>query len=133
MIFVDSNVPMYLIGGDHRNKNTARAVLQRLVSEGRRLVTDAEVYKEVLHRFGASARRDAIQRAFDLVDSMVDHVFTIEYADVVAAKDLLATHPALSARGAIHVATMRREGVRQVISFDLGFDSVAGIERLHTP
>ena len=36
----------------------------------------------------------------------------------------------LSARDAIHVAVMQREGVGRILSFDGGFDGVPGIERL---
>ncbi|MGH2443674.1 MAG: type II toxin-antitoxin system VapC family toxin, partial [Chloroflexota bacterium] len=69
MILVDSNVPMYLIGSDHPHKSDARRLLERLVSERQRLVTDAEVFQEILHRYVAIARRDAIQPAFDALRS----------------------------------------------------------------
>jgi predicted nucleic acid-binding protein len=49
MIFVDSNVPMYLIGAGHRHKTDAQRALERLISERERLVTDAEVLQEILH------------------------------------------------------------------------------------
>ncbi len=43
MILVDSNIPMYLIGAPHQHKFDAQRWLEKLVSERRRLVTDAEV------------------------------------------------------------------------------------------
>ena len=49
MIFVDSNVPMYLIGAAHAHKADAQRVLERLVSARERLVSDAEVFQEILH------------------------------------------------------------------------------------
>jgi uncharacterized protein len=130
VIFVDSNVPMYLVGTDHPHKADARRWLERWVSERQRLVTDAEVFQEILHRYVAIARRDAIQPAFDAFLAVVDQVFPIEEPDVLLAKDIIGTHTALSARDAIHLATMRRHGVQRIFSFDHGFDSVSGVDRL---
>jgi uncharacterized protein len=130
VILIDSNVPMYLVGSDHRHKSDARRVLERLVSERQRLVTDAEVFQEILARYGAIARRDAIQPAFDALLSIVDDVFSIDKSDVLLAKGIVAARTALSARDAIHLAVMERHGLHRIFSFDQGFDSVVGIERL---
>ncbi|MCX7962645.1 MAG: type II toxin-antitoxin system VapC family toxin [Burkholderiales bacterium] len=130
MIFVDSNVPMYLVGAAHPNKTAARELLERAVAEGERLVTDAEVLQEILYRYIAIARRDAIQPAFDALLGVVDEVFPIEHRDVERAKDLLHGSPGLSARDAIHVALMQRNDVSRILSFDAGFDQVPGIRRL---
>src|ERR1700752_3647316 len=65
MILVDSNIPMYLVGAPHPHKVDAQRLLEKLVSERQRLVTDAEVLQEILHRYVAIDRRGAIQPAFD--------------------------------------------------------------------
>ena len=62
MILVDSNIPMYLVGAPHRHKGDAQRLLEKLVTDRQRLVTDAEVLQEILHRYVAIDRRDAIQR-----------------------------------------------------------------------
>lgn len=54
---------MYLIGADHPNKIDARRLLERAIVDGDVLVTDAEVFLEILHRFTAINRRDAISPA----------------------------------------------------------------------
>src|SRR3972149_6444772 len=41
MIFVDSNIPMYLIGAPHANKSRARELLERCIADRERLGTDA--------------------------------------------------------------------------------------------
>lgn len=61
MIFVDSNIPMYLVGAARPHKTDAQWLLERAVTAGERLVTDAEVLQEILHRYVAIGRRDAIQ------------------------------------------------------------------------
>ncbi len=130
MIFVDSNVPMYLVGGAHPHKDDARRLLERCVSERQRLVTDAEVLQEILHRYAAIDRRDAIQPAFDAILGVVDEVFPVEAAAVERAKSIVLESRKLSARDALHVSVMERRRVGRILSFDSGFDGVPGIERI---
>jgi predicted nucleic acid-binding protein len=130
MILVDSDVPMYLVGAGHPHKVDAQRLLERLVAERQRLVTDAEVLQEILHRYRAIDRLDAIQPAFDALLGVVDAVLPIERTDAERARDVLLARWQLSARDAIHVAVMQRHGIERIISFDRGFDDVAGIVRL---
>jgi hypothetical protein len=130
LIFIDSNIPMYIIGADHPLKGPARRLLERAISQRERLVTDAEVYQEVLHRYSAINRREAIPAAFDLLDRAVDEVLPIEPRDVYRAKDLLLSSRKLSARDALHAAVMEHHKIRRLMSFDTGYDGLPGIERL---
>jgi predicted nucleic acid-binding protein len=130
VIFVDSNIPMYLVGAAHPLKDASRRLLEQAVTRGDRLVTDAEVLQEVLHRYHAIRRPDAIQPAFNALLGVVDEVYPIEREDVEQAKTLLLGSPALSARDAVHVGVMKRRGVARVMSFDAGFDRVGWIARL---
>ena len=131
MIFVDSNIPMYLVGAPHPHKTDAQVLLERAITAGERLVTDAEVLQEILHRYVAIQRRDAIQPAFDVLLGVVDEVFPVELDVVERAKSIVYGSPHLSARDAIHLATMERHEVIQIMSFDVGFDGYPGINRIH--
>lgn len=128
MIFVDSNIPMYLVGADHPKKAASRALLERAITDGEILVTDAEVLQEILHRYVAIDRRDAIGPAFDALLAVVDEVFAVERGDVEGARRLVLT-TTLSARDAVHLSIMRRRGVDRIMTFDRGFDGVDGITR----
>lgn len=130
MILVDSNVPMYLIGADHPHKADAQRALERLVAARARLVTDAEVLQEILHRYVAIGRRDAIQPAFDALLGVVDEVFPVDRDAVERAQVIVLARQTLSARDAIHLAVMNRHGVTEILSFDRGFDGLPGIVRL---
>jgi uncharacterized protein len=130
VIFVDSNVPMYLVGGSHPHKSDAQRLLEKLVSERERLVTSTEVLQEILHRYVAIDRRDAIQPAFDALLGVVDEVLAIEHRAVERAKTIIMAHRDLSARDALHLAVMQQHGIAQIMSFDGGFDGFAGIVRL---
>ena len=61
MIFVDSRIPLYLVGAAHPHKADAQRLLEKLISDRQRLVTDAEVLQEILHHYVAIDRREAIQ------------------------------------------------------------------------
>jgi len=128
--FIDSNIPMYLVGAAHPHKVDAQRLLENLILRDERLVTDAEVLQEILHRYAAIDRRDAIQPAFDAIVGIVDEIYAIEAADVERAKTVLAGSRTLSARDALHVAIMERHGVDRILSFDGGFDERPGIARI---
>ncbi len=130
MIFIDSNVPMYLVGASASHKADAVRVLSAAIVGEERLVTSAEVLQEILHRYVAIKRLDAIQPAFDALLAVVDEVLPIEEDDVIRARDLVIGAKGLSARDALHVAVMLREGISRVMSFDPDFDRVPGLTRL---
>lgn len=130
MIFIDSNIPMYLIGAPHPSKDAARRLLEVCIERGERMVTDAEVLQEILHRYIAIRRRDAIQPAFNALLGVADEVFPVEARDVEGARDLLLGESGLSSRDALHVAVMRRHGVRRILTFDTAFERTPGIERI---
>ena len=130
MILVDSNVPMYLVGSPHIHKSDAQRLLEKFVSERQRLVTDAEVLQEILHRFGAIQRRDAIQPAFNALLCVVDEVLPVDRVAVERAKEIVLGYAGLSARDAVHLAVMENHGIDRIFSFDSGFDQFPGISRL---
>lgn len=130
MIFVDSNIPMYLVGAAHPHKDDTRRLLERAIAAGERLVTDAEVLQEILHRYAAIDRRDAIQPAFDALLGIVDEVLPVTVPDVERAKTLVLGHRTISARDAIHGAIMERAKISRIMSFDAGFDALPGLVRL---
>jgi len=130
VIFIDSNVPMYLVGAEHPNKDRAELLVHRAVVARERLVTDAEVFQEILHRYAAIDRRQAIGPAFKLLHRLVDEVYPVELRDVEEAKALLLESERLSARDAVHLAVMRRHEVARILTFDAGFDGLDGVARL---
>jgi predicted nucleic acid-binding protein len=131
LIFVDSNIPMYLIGAAHPRKTEAQVILERLIAGGERLVTDAEVLQEILHRYTAIEKREAIAPALQVTLDVVDEVFPIEKAEVLRAGEIAQNRAMLSARDAVHIAVMERHGVRSILSFDGDFDRWPGLQRIH--
>jgi len=130
VILVDSNIPMYLIGGHHPHKTEAQRLLEKLIRDRQRLVTDAEVLQEILHRYVAINRRDAIQPAFDALLGMTDQVLAIDRKVIERAKQIVLEYRRLSARDAVHLSVMEQNGIEQILSFGPGYDSFPGVARL---
>ena len=130
MIFVDSNIPMYVVGAEHRNKHRSIELLESFVRADERLVTSTEVFQEILHRYTAIARRDAIEPAFACLHTIVDEVLTFDMSDVTRAKAIIAELERVSARDALHIAVMESVDAKRILSFDAGFDACRWIERL---
>jgi len=105
-------------------------LLRRLIDQDRRLVTDAEVLQEILHRYVAIGRRDAIQPALDAVLKVVDEVFAIDHEVVERAKRIVMGSEKLSARDAVHAAVMERHEVLEILTFDRGFDVLPALTRI---
>ncbi len=122
---------MYLIGAPHPHKSESQFLLERFISAGQRLVTDAEVLQEIVHRYAAIGKREAIGPAFQLVLDVVDDVFPIEKADVLRAGEIVQNRALLSSRDSVHIAVMERHGIRSILSFDADFDRWPGLKRIH--
>jgi len=131
MTFVDSNIPMYLVGAAHPHKTEAQILLERLIAAGERLVTDAEVLQEILHRYTAIDRRDAIAPVLQSVLGIVDEVFPVEKADALRAAEIVQSSAGMSARDALHLAVMERHAVHSILSFDADFDRWTRVKRIH--
>ncbi len=121
---------MYLVGSPHPNKIAAEQTVAALIASQEKLVSDAEVLQEILHRYAAIGRLDAIQPAFDALLSLADEVFSIESENVQRAKTILLGKYRLSARDAIHLAVMEQRGIQRILSFDQGFDRYPNVRRI---
>jgi predicted nucleic acid-binding protein len=125
VILVDSDIPMYLAGGRHPHKTNAQRLLEKLIRDRQRLVTDTEVLQEIFHRYVAIHRRDAIQPAFDALLGIIDQVLAVPRTVIERAKQIVLACRRLSARDAVHLSVLEQNGIEQILSFDSGFDSLS--------
>ncbi len=130
MILIDSNVPMYLVGTDHPHKVDAQRLLERCAVDRKRLVTDVEVLQEILHRYVAINRREAVAPAIEALLAVVDEVLPVDLPIVLRARDIVLGRPRVSARDALHLAVMEHHHIETILTFDRGFDEQPGIRRL---
>ena len=131
MTFVDSNIPMYLIGKEHPRRDDAMRVVTQLVRENESLVSGAEVVQEILHRYHAIRRREFIQPAIRLLLELTEgEIRPVTLSDTLRAGELLVSYPGISSRDAVHLAVMESHGITRIVSLDRGFDAATGIERI---
>lgn len=121
---------MYLIGAAHPHKAEAQLILESLVAGKEMLVCDAEVLQEILHRYAAIGRTDAITPALRLLLGIVDEVLPIERQDVLKAAAIVSGKASQGARDALHIAVMERYGINTIFSFDADYDRWPGLVRI---
>ena len=126
MIFIDTNVFMYAVGRPHSLRATAQEFFVTATRNRARLCTSAEVLQELAHAYLPAGRQAAFDSAVSLASSVGVEVWPLEAEDVALARRLHEQHPALQARDLCHLASCRRRGVREVMTFDRGLGSVLG-------
>ncbi len=129
MIFVDTNVFMYAVGRPHPLQTPARLFL--LESERNRtpLCTSAEVLQELAHTYLPVRRPEALDAAMALVNRSGVAVWPLEEADVILARELYELHPGLSARDLCLLASCRRRGVTDIMTYDQALAAAVGPAR----
>ena len=94
------------------------------------MVTDVEVYQEILHRYSSVRRFDVLNDAFRALDRIVRIALPINKPHVLRAREFLNTVTTISARDALHLAVMEDTGITRILSYDRGFAGIPGIERI---
>jgi len=130
VIYVDSNVPMYLVGAEHPNKSRVIELVPRLLTARERLVTSAETFQEILHRYLALRDHRHLGAAYEALEAMVTTIAPITKEDVDGARAMAGTYPELSSRDCLHVAVMARLRCTRIWSYDRAFGAVAAIQRI---
>ncbi|MEX0691458.1 MAG: type II toxin-antitoxin system VapC family toxin [Gemmatimonadales bacterium] len=118
MIFVDTNVFMYAVGGPHPLRDSARTFFDEHQVPSTRLVTSAEVIQELLHAYLKVNRLKTLDTALRLVETGLATVWPVEVADVRGARALIPHHPGLSARDLVHLACCHRHGAHDLMTYD---------------
>ena len=129
-IFIDSNVPMYVAGKAHPNREPARRLLERVQQGSVDACTSTEVLQEILYRYSALGRIDLARAVYDSFVELCPVVLDITLADTDKARDLLGSVKDVSSRDAIHAAVMLNHGITSIATFDADFDRIRGIRRL---
>ena len=117
MIFVDTNVFMYAVGRPHPLRIPAREFFAKSNRGGDPLCTSAEVLQELTHAYLPAGRLRTLEAAMSLVSRAGVEVWPLEEADVTLARQLHHRHPALGSRDLCHLASCRRRGVSEIMTF----------------
>ena len=129
-VFLDANVLMYRAGADQRWRDACGRALLHASEAGFPLVTNAEVLQEILHRYFAERRPLLAQAVHRAAVEFCDEIIPVTEHHTSRALTLLLRHGRLSARDAVHVATMEDRGIRTILSADQDFDAIPGVDRI---
>jgi predicted nucleic acid-binding protein len=130
MIFVDSNIPMYVAGRDHPLRDPARRFLEQARAGDVDICSSTEVLQEILYRYAALKRFDLAGTVYDLFVQLCPTVLPVALADTDRARTMVVEHPAISVRDAIHAAVMLNHDITEIATFDEGFDRIDGVTRI---
>ena len=128
-VFIDSNIPMYVAGTEHPNREPARRFMERVQKGEVDGCTSTEVLQEILYRYSALQRLDLAGEVYDLFVQICPVVFNVTLADTDRARDLLVNVSGVSARDAVHAAVMLNQQVEYIASFDQRLDRLPDIHR----
>lgn len=129
-VFLDTNIFLYAIGGPHAHKEACRDVLTAVGNGTLDGVTSSEVLQEVLHvRSLRAGMKDGIE-AVRMAAALVAEVLPVTGEDILSACKVLAKHPQIKARDAIHIAVMKANHLPSMISTDKDFDAIKEVRRV---
>lgn len=118
MTFVDTNVIMYAVGGEHPLRSDARAFFESCLETGEPLCTSAEVLQELLHAYLGARRLETLDSAMTLTRARITTIWPTEREDVELARTMIDRFPSLGARDLLHLASCRRRNVDSVQTYD---------------
>ena len=121
---------MYLVGTAHPLKDRVIELLPGIIRSHESLVTSAETFQEIIHRFKAIASLQYLSSAYEALEALVSEVADIKKEDTDSARSLVGQFLDLSSRDCLHVAVMRRLGCGKIWTYDAKFDLVKSIERI---
>lgn len=118
MIFVDTNVLMYAVGGEHPLRREARSFFETALERRDQLATSAEVLQELVHAYLPVNRLATLDAALTLAEARTTVVWPLEAEDARLARSLVGRHPGLGARDLLHLACCMRREVAEIKTFD---------------
>jgi len=130
-VFIDTNIPMYAAGKDHSLKKSCLNILESTAKGEIEAFTDTEVLQEILYRYFYISQRKTGFEIFDLFATIMDgSILPVRHGDIMLARLLAEKEETfkLSPRDLIHLAVMLNNGIRHIVTADLGFKSIPGIE-----
>jgi predicted nucleic acid-binding protein len=75
IIFIDSNIPMYVAGREHAHREPSRRFLEAVRRNEIEACTSTEVLQEILYRYTALGRLDLAREVYDLFYYDLSHGF----------------------------------------------------------
>ncbi len=126
---LDSAVLLYPLGEDHPLRDPCIRVASACTSGRLYAHASIEMAQEVLfHRLRRTDRGQAAEQARRAANLCKLHPFDEAVMERMFA--LVATHPRIGGRDAVHAATALHHGIPAIISPDTAYDGIPGLRRI---
>ena len=130
MIYVDSCIPMYLVGAAHPFKDRVIELVPGLIESGGRFVSSAKTFQKTLHRYIAIKAKDKLALAYSALEEMAELVLPVTKRDTDLARYYSAEFPGLSSRDCLHSAPTKNNSISKIWTYDKCFDDVPFLTRI---
>jgi predicted nucleic acid-binding protein len=126
---LDTAVPAYVYGKDHPLKQPCVEVIAAATAGRFQAQASVEMVQELLfHRLRMSDRTRALAQTRDVAEACILHPFDQDVMERMFT--LVASHPRIGGRDAVHAATALRHGIPAIISPDTAYDGIPGLRRV---
>lgn len=130
MIYVDSCIAMYIVGKDHPNKEKILSKIERLLFAGDELVTSAEAFQEIIHRYKALKDFKHLEAAYLTLEELVFRVLPVTKENLDLAYQYAIQYRNLSSRDCLHTAVMKQHRCESIWSYDTAFETIPWMVRI---
>ena len=130
MRLIDANVFIYARGAPHPYREACRHVLAEIQAGREEANVDTEVLQEIVYVYWYRKHLEEGLAYLDRLLVLFPAPVPVTGDTIAAARDILAAHPQLEPRDAIHAAVVVNHGLEAIISADRAFDQISEIKRL---
>ena len=130
MQLIDANVLVYARGAPHAYRDACRSLLTEVEAGRLEANVDTEVLQEVIYVYWYRKR---LERGLEYLDRLLVLFPTpvpVTGETIATAREVLASHPHLEPRDAIHAAVVLNHNLEGIISADRAFAQITEIKRL---
>jgi hypothetical protein len=105
-------------------------VLKKIKDGLIQVVTNTEVLQEILYRFFSIKKPSLAALAYTSLVEICVEILPVTLHDMDLALELLKKYPDITARDAVHAATMIHHNIKEIFSADSHFDLIPEIRRI---
>ena len=117
------------MGNPHPYKVSCQGILAQVYDKTLEANIDVELLQEILHYYHRRSRLEFGLDLFDRLTALFPDPYPVTLGHAAAMREVLARHPSLQVRDALHAAVVMEAGLEGIISADRGFDAIPEIER----
>jgi predicted nucleic acid-binding protein len=90
---------------------------------------DVETLQEVMYVYWNRKQATVGMQYVDRLLVLFPSPMSLDKAIIMTAREVMASHPDLGPRDAIHAAVVIKRGLEGIISADRGYDAISGVTR----